>query len=313
MSKACPTSHWAQASCVGTPLPPGPRARCSPDRESLDSHLQSTPCTDCGRGCGGPAGSPRRPSEPPPRPLGAVSAPGRCPVPTPCSFPAGPEPPYCGSARTSSEWDPGWHRTDAVCRIRPAPEPHLRGPRPLSGLTVTVPSLRLRGLAVLDYSQWAKPGFEPRARTGSSAQNAVATFSLIELTTHSQHDAARSEAGRGTLVLLSVPRAARIRELSPCRLSLAGGQGLRLPNLCNARTSMATWNRTGIPKTLLLQPQNTQASGCSNDRLTVLNTRARCLASWPLEQALCLWFKLFHVKYMHTRGTRDKEQENQRG
>lgn len=53
---------------------------------------------------------------------------------------------------------------------------------------------------------------------------------------------------------------------------LPRGQGLRLTNLYNASPSKATWNRTGVPKKLLLQPQNKQTSGCSNDRLTAPNT-----------------------------------------
>lgn len=89
------------------------------------------------------------------------------------------------------------HRADAAYRVRPAPEPHVRGPRPLSRFRVTIPFLRLQGLchAGLFTIQFR---FEPMTRT--SAQNAVSTFSLsggislisggLELTIPNTDDAA---------------------------------------------------------------------------------------------------------------------------
>lgn len=78
------------------------------------------------------------------------------------------------------------------------------------------------------------------------------------------------------------------------------GQGLCLTNLYNASPSKATWNRTGIPKKLLLQTQNKQTLG-----------RSRQLA--VTGPGLCVWFKRFHIKYVNIRGTNDKGKENQRG
>lgn len=148
----------------------------------------------------------------------------------------------------------------------------------LVGHSHHIPSLRLQGLrhtGLSTITQTVVPAYEPDRIVCSERRVHLLpewwdfTHPRSFRSDNTQHRRRclplRQAEGSGSL-------SSQFQEQHDKRACLPRGQGLCLTNLYTASTSKATWNRTGNPKKLLVQRQNKQTSGCSNDQLTALNT-----------------------------------------